>query len=197
MILLTDYAARAAPEHEMSRPPLKTLTLVFFRILNFTFGGGDPAMAALERELVARRGWLAREHYGLAYGLARVTPGTNVLAFCAAVAWIIRGWAGAVLAVAGGSAPSAMVAVWLTYAYQVLKDNPPAMGAIAGLLASAVGMMAAAAWNLVRPHLRPGEWPRAALIAGGAAAVSIAVPVSPVLVLLAAAAAGFLWREAK
>lgn len=181
----------------MSRPPLNALALVFFRVLNLTFGGGDPMMAALERELVARRGWLSREHYGLAYGLARVTPGTNVLAFCAAVAWVIRGWAGAVLAVVGGSAPSAIITVWLTYAYQVLKDNPLAMGAIAGLLASALGMMAAAAWNLVRPHVLPGKWPRAVVFAGGAALVSVATPVSPIVVLLAAAAAGFLWREAE
>ncbi len=181
----------------MSRPSLKSLALIFFRVLNLTFGGGDPMMAALERELVPRRGWLTREHYGLAYGLARITPGTNVLAFCAGVAWVIRGWPGAALAVVGGSAPSALVAVWLTYAYQAMKDNPLAIGAITGLLASAVGMMLAAAWTLVRPNLAPGKWLRAAVFAGGAAVFSIAAPASPILVLLAAAVAGFLWREAE
>lgn len=144
---------------------------------------------------MARRGWLAREHYGLAFGLARLTPGTNVLAFCAAAAWLIRGWPGAVLAVVGGTALPAVVAVWLTAAYQALKDNPLAMGAITGLLASAVGMMAAAAWNLVRPYLLPPKWPRAVLFAGGAAVISVILPVSPLLVLLAAAVSGFFWRE--
>lgn len=180
----------------MSRPPLRTLTLLFARILNLTFGGGDPTMAALERELVSRRGWLTSADYGLAFGLARLTPGTNVLAFCAAVAWLLRGWAGAVLAVVAGSAPSAVLVVWLTYAYQVLKGNALAMSAIGGLLASAVGMMLAASWNLVVPRVRRGKWLRALVIVGGSILLLLRFSLSPILVLALGAAAGFFWREA-
>src|SRR5581483_6974984 len=63
---------------------LARLTAVFFRIGNTTFGGGDPTMAALRRELVERKEWLTDEDYATAFALARVTPGTNVVAFCAA-----------------------------------------------------------------------------------------------------------------
>jgi chromate transporter len=181
----------------MPRPPLRALAALFARIPNLTFGGGDPTMAALERELVTRRGWLAPEQYGLAFGLARLTPGTNLLAFCAAAAWMLRGWVGAVLAVAAASAPAAIIVVVLTYGYQVLKGNALAMGAIAGLLASAVGMMAAAAWYLVRPHLRRGGWLRALVLAGGSAALLLGVAMSPVVVLALAAAAGFFWRRSE
>ena len=55
-------------------------------------------MAALQSELVTRHGWLSREKYGLVYGLARITPGTNILAFCAGTAWELKGWPGAILA---------------------------------------------------------------------------------------------------
>jgi chromate transporter len=178
----------------MPRAPLKTLTATFARILNLTFGGGDPMMAALERELVARRRWLDPEQYGLAYGLARLTPGTNVLAFCAACGWMLRGWTGALLAVIAASAPSAAVVVWLTYAYQMLKTNALAMSAIAGLLASAAGMMAAAAWTLVAPQVRRGHWPRAAVFVTGSVVLSVVFSVSPILVLLLAAAGGYFWR---
>jgi chromate transport protein ChrA len=71
------------------------------------------------------------------------------------------------------------------------------MGAIAGLLASAVGMMAAAAWHLVRPHLRRGEWLRALVRAGGSVALLLGVAMSPVAVLALAAAAGFFWRRSE
>lgn len=179
----------------MPRPALCTLSALFARIPNLTFGGGDPTMAALERELVARRGWLAPEQYGLAFGLARLTPGTNLLAFCAAAAWLLRGWTGAVLALVAASAPAAVIVVWLTYGYQALKGNALAMGAIAGLLASAVGMMAAAAWLLVRPHVRRGAWLRALVLAGGSIALLLGVSMSPVAVLALAAAAGFFWRR--
>jgi chromate transport protein ChrA len=36
---------------------LARLSLIFLRISNLTMGGGDPTMAALERELVERRRW--------------------------------------------------------------------------------------------------------------------------------------------
>jgi chromate transporter len=177
-----------------ARPPLRQLAALFFRLVNFTFGGGDPAMAAIEREVVSRRQWLTPEKYGLAYGLARVTPGTNVLAFSAAVAWFLRGWPGALAAVVAGTIPSTILVAWLSYGYQALKANPVALGAIAGMLASAVGMMFAAAWSLVRPELRPRTWLRALALAGGAMALTASLGLAPIYVLGLAAAAGYVWH---
>jgi chromate transporter len=176
-------------------PPLGQLSVLFFRLVNFTFGGGDPTMAALERELVARRKWLAPEQYGLSYGLARVTPGTNVLAFSAAAAWFMRGWRGAAAAVIAGSIPCTILVVWLTYGYQAIKDNPLTLGAIAGMLASAAGLMFAAAWNLVRPHVRRRTWLRALALAGGAAVLTAGFNVAPIQVIGVAALVGFFWRD--
>src|SRR4051812_48077548 len=80
---------------EGSRASLRELTAIYFRIGNTTFGGGVPTIAALQRELVDRKGWLSHEEYGLAFALARVTPGTNILAFVAATGAQILGLAGA------------------------------------------------------------------------------------------------------
>jgi chromate transporter len=176
----------------MARPGLGHLLRLFFRLVNFTFGGGDPTMAALQREMVDRHGWLTPEQYGLAYGLARVTPGTNVLAFCAAVAWMLRGWRGAVVAVVAGTIPSTILVVWMTYGYQSLKTNAVALSAIAGMLAAAVGMMFAAAWNLVRPAFAAGDRARSLLLAAVAAALIVS-GLSPVPVLALAAASGYIW----
>src|SRR6266851_9129773 len=106
-------------------PPasLKQLSWIFLRVGNLTFGGGDPTMAALQSELVATRHWLDEEQYGLIYGLARITPGTNLLAFCAAAGWLIVGWAGSVLGVLAVTLPSAIVVVLLTAGYQAWSGN--------------------------------------------------------------------------
>ena len=69
----------------MTKPSLAALTRLYLKIGNTTFGGGDPTMALLQRELIGRQ-WITRDDFALAYSLARVTPGTNILAFCAAVA---------------------------------------------------------------------------------------------------------------
>ena len=88
---------------------------IFLRDGTFTFGGGDPAMAALHNDLTRQRGWLSEDDNGLFYALARLTPGTNILAFCAAAGWRLLGWMGAVLAVSAATIPSAFLVIWLTH----------------------------------------------------------------------------------
>ncbi len=177
-----------------ARVSLARLTALYLRIGNLTFGGGDPTMAALQREMVERRGWLTPEEYGLIYGLARITPGTNLLAFCAGAAGKAAGWRGAVLAVLATTLPSAALVVWLTYEYGVLKRYPLAMGAIDGIIASAIGMMAAGAWQLVRPYLGRGVVTRTAALVAASTALAMLARRSPVEILGLAALVGAFWR---
>jgi chromate transporter len=182
----------------MARPlSLGRLSIVFLRVANFTFGGGDPSMAVLYSELVQSHGWLSAEKYGLAYALARITPGTNLLAFSAAAAWQLLGWRGALAGVLAMSLPPAAAVLLLTGAYEAWKSNAGAMAAIAATLAAALGMMAAGGWLLVRPHLTKACWARAVVVAGGSVLLSLGADLPPVPVLGLAALAGFFWRIPK
>jgi chromate transporter len=180
----------------MPKPSLSQLTGVYLRIGNLTFGGGDPTMMALRTELVENRGWLAPLRFGLVYALARVTPGTNVLAFCAGTAWEILGWRGAMMAVLVATVPSAVLVVMLTAGYDSLRTYPRAMAAIGGILAAAVGMMMTGAWQLLSRHLTSGDAGRA-LRALAVAAVALLLAsqlrLTPISVLGLAAAVGLLW----
>ncbi len=167
--------------------------LVFLRIGNLTLGGGEPTMAALQQELVERRRWLKPEHYALAYALARITPGTNVLAYCAAMSWLLGGWPAAVGAVLAASLPSAAVVVAVTVLYDAVKGDPLASGAIAGLLAAAVGMMAAAAWNLIQARLDRERRLRTLCLTLASLFLAAVFQLSPITVLALAAAIGSLW----
>ena len=179
-----------------SKPDLTRLSAVFLRIGNTTFGGGDPTMAALQRELVDRQGWLAPEDFALAYSLARITPGTNVIAFCVATGARILGFAGAMAGALGESLPSAMLAVFIAWGYESLRANPWAMAMIAGTVAAVTGMMWASAWLLVRPQIRGlRKAVRAALIFGASFVAAWKFGVTPIPVIGAAALAGFLWKE--
>ena len=178
----------------MSQASLKQLTWIFLRVGNLTFGGGDPTMAALQTELVASRRWLNEEQYGLIYGLARITPGTNLLAFSAAAAWKILGWTGALAAVVAMTAPAAAMVVLLTRGYEVFHANALAMAAIGGTLAAANGMMATSAWQLLAPQIRSGRRTRTAVIFLGSVIAAQAFSMSPIQVLGLAALAGLIWR---
>ena len=173
---------------------LRRLFIVFLRVGNLTFGGGDPTMAALHQELVVSRGWLAADRYSLIYSLARATPGTNVLAFCAGVGWQLARWRGALLTLMAASIPCSALVVWFTYAYGVWRTSPLAMAAIGGMLAAAAGMTAAAGWQLVRPHWKPGRRFRAAVIASGAFALAYWFSFSPIAILALGALSGLAWR---
>jgi chromate transporter len=177
-------------------PPvsLKHLTWIFLRVGNLTFGGGDPTMAALQSELVVTRRWLTAEQYALIYALARITPGTNLVAFSAAAAWQILGWLAAILAVVAMTVPPSIVVVLLTSGYQTFNSNPLAMAAIGGTLAAASGMMGTGAWQLLRPEIRRGRRVRGAVIFLASLGVSLGFSMSPIAVLGLAALVGLLWR---
>jgi len=63
--------------------PLRRIAAVFTRYANLTFGGGSATIAVLHREIVATRKWIDETQFALCFALRRLTPGTNLLAFCA------------------------------------------------------------------------------------------------------------------
>src|SRR5262249_60916737 len=89
------------------RSSLAAIAGLFFRAGNLTFGGGHVITATLQRDLVSRLGWLTLDQYGLAQSLAKITPGTGILAFCAATAWMLRRGRGGFVAVCVAPGPAA------------------------------------------------------------------------------------------
>jgi chromate transporter len=170
---------------------LRSLAVVFLRAGNLTFGGGDAITALLQRELVHRREWLTRDQYGLAQSLAKVTPGTAILAFCAATGWIVRRSAGALAAVLAVSVPSAAIAILLTMALS-MSGSARALAVLGAVLAASVGLMWAAAWLLVKPELNKVTALRTVVLVSG---VFIARwwSISPIEILAGAAIIGALW----
>jgi chromate transporter len=185
----------------MPRPSLAALTAVFLKVGNTTFGGGPPTMAALQREFVDRHAWLSQEEYGLSFALARVTPGTNVMAFCAATGWQILGWAGAVMGTLSVTLPSAVIAVLITVGYENWRSNALALAAINGTVAAVAGMMLATVYTLVKPHMGGARGisltssVRAIAISGGAFLALWKFGLSPLQIVALVLVVGLLWQD--
>jgi chromate transporter len=179
----------------MARPRITALTRLFARVGVTVFGGGDPTIAILQREFY-RRDWLSPEKFAIAFGLARLTPGTNVLAFCAAAGWYILGLGGALAAVLAITIPASVLVVWLTGAYDLTLHNRLAQSIANALLAAAVGTMIGAAVLLVRTQCKPGRWLRPVAISTGAFLLAFVVRLTPLQVIGIAALVGFFWVEA-
>jgi chromate transporter len=169
----------------MNKPSLQQLTTAVALDVNRTLGGGYPAMELMRRRFAAQR-WLDAREHGLFVAISRVTPGTNVLAYCVGLGWQFHGWRGALLALAAGSIPSSVI----VYALAITLAEIDRYAIVRTLLA--VGMLVAcalvfsSAWILIRPFLESSR-ARAALIAAVSAAL-MAFGATPVRVLLVAAA---------
>ena len=58
---IADGDLKVMAEH----PPLRRIAGAFVRYANLTFGGGTATVAVLNRELVAKRGWIDEQPFGL------------------------------------------------------------------------------------------------------------------------------------
>lgn len=180
----------------MIRPGLGRVARAFLRIGNTTFGGGDTTQAALQREFVDRQHWITQEDYAIAFSLARITPGTNVVAFCAAIGARVAGFWGAIAGVLAETAPSAAIAVLITWGYQEWRSNATVMAVILGASAAVAGMMFASVWLLLRPRLKQARAAvRALAISGAAFLAAWKFGVTPLPIIGIAAAAGYAWKD--
>ena len=104
-------------------PSLRAIASVFARYANTTFGGGSATIAVLREQIVEKRPWLDREQFDLAYALSRLTPGTNLLAFCTAAGWITRRGLGALFALLAASLPCSLLAVAIDRRLRRARDE--------------------------------------------------------------------------
>lgn len=107
----------------MKRPSLNSILWVFARHGNVKFGGGSATIAELEGEIVERRDWVSHDQSRLSYALSRITPGTNLLAYCAGVGWLLRGASGVLMALVAASVPCSILAVLVTALYEWWSRN--------------------------------------------------------------------------
>ncbi|HZS35283.1 MAG TPA: chromate transporter [Polyangia bacterium] len=175
-----------------TRPTLRQIAALFARYANTTFGGGSATIAVLHDQLVARRSWISRLQFDLAYALSRLTPGTNLLAFCTAAGWMARRWAGAIVALLAASLPCSILAVVATHFYRAWQHDRFVAGALRGALAAAVAIMISTAWSFARPHVT-AHVVKALLVVPAAMVLALRFAVSPIRILLLAAALGLIW----
>jgi chromate transporter len=169
------------------------LAWVVARDVNRTLGGGLASMELLRRTSLAR-GWLDDAGNALLVAASRLTPGTNVLAYCVGLGWRLRGAPGAVLALLAASVPGSLVIVLITATLtQVDRHVIVRAGLAAGTLVAAA-LVLWSAWPLLRPHTTGPARMHAALVVLIAMGLLL-LDVTPVQTLLVAAVVGAIARR--
>jgi chromate transporter len=183
--------ASAAPGVSAGAPPrLSAVARVFTRYANFTFGGGNSTVAVLHHELLEKRRWIGTEHFALCFALARLTPGTNLLAFCTGVGWVLRRVPGGIAALLAASIPCSIILLVVTALLQPAQHNPWGQTLLRGAVAAAIAISARTAFTIVRPYFKGAARLRVGGIAAGAFGLNMGIGLSPIEILAIAALLG-------
>jgi len=158
--------------------PTLGLFSALYRTGSLVFGGGHVVLPLLQAEIV-ERGWLDADTFLAGYGAVQALPGPlfSFAAFVGAAQDVARGgWVGGLVAVTAIFLPSLLLLAGVLPFWDRLKVRPEARGALAGVNAVVVGLLAAALWDpvLMTAVQRPKDW---ALVA--AAYVFLAVARLP------------------
>jgi chromate transporter len=188
----TQNREEPCPSHER-RPRLAEIASVFARYGNLTLGGGSATIGVLQREIETKRPWINRGQFSLCYGLSRLTPGTNLLAFCTAVGWLTRRWSGAAVALLAASLPCSVMALAVSAVFELWARNQWAKVALHGALAAAVGIVFYTCWHLTRSNLSRSSAVRITVLLAGSIILQTVLRLAPIRVLLLAAVVGAVW----
>jgi chromate transporter len=174
-----------------SAPSLLRAVLPLVLRASATHIGGTATQAWL-RTVLVDTGRLPADDFNRCFAVARLTPGTNLLAFHAALGHTVGRWRGT-LAVLGITTivPAAIATVFgVVYARVAAASGVEAV--MAGAQAAAIAVLFWTAARLLTATV--AERPRrGALLAAATLLVVFSDAVSPIVVLLAGAAAGAAW----
>src|SRR4051794_9446222 len=135
------------PDH---RHRLREVALLFTR-LGFTAFGGPPAhVAMMEDEVVARRGWVDRQHFLDLLASVNFVPGPNSTELAIHLGFIRAGYAGLVVAGACFIVPAMLIILPLGYLYVRTGSLPETRAVLSGISACVVAIIAAAALRFAR-----------------------------------------------
>ena len=178
---------------QLLQSPTLGLASIFYRTGALVFGGGHVVLPLLEGEVVGR-GWLDADTFLAGYGAVQALPGPlfSFAGFVGAAQDVAPGgWAGGLVAIVAIFLPSFLLVLGVLPFWDDLRRRPGARGALAGVNAVVVGLLAAALWDPVLTSAvgQPGDW---ALIAAAFIFLTVA-RLPPWLVVVGFAAATGLW----
>ncbi len=162
-------------------PRLVTIAFVFASVGLQSWSGGMSAW--IRREVVLRRRWMDEPSFLAGLTLCQIAPGANAINLAVLIGTQLRGAAGALAAVGGLVVPPALLLLVLGAGLAALHALPGLSSAMAGLGASAIGLMFANAAQLARNNLRSKAAIAVAVLTAGAVGL-LRLGLLPVLAVM-------------
>lgn len=167
-----------------------SLFTTFFHIGLFTIGGGYAMIPLIEQKVVEEKQWLSREELLDLMAVAQSCPGVFAVNIAIFIGYKLRGTWGAILATLGCALPSFLIILSIALFFRQFQDNPWVARAFRGIRPCVVALIAAPTFRMAQTAKinRYNIW-----IPVLCAFFIWAFGVSPVWVIVAAGAGGYLY----
>ena len=118
------------------------LFLEFFKMGALTFGGGYAMIPFIE-ETVLRHGWMTTSELVDFIAVSESTPGAFAVNISTYIGSEVGGIIGSLLATLGLVLPPFLIIILIAKVYEKIRENRLVQGAMMGLKATVVGLIAA------------------------------------------------------
>ncbi len=166
----------------------------FFRIGLFTFGGGYAMIPMMQSEIVDRHKWLSGEEMADVIAVAQTTPGVFAINMSTYVGYKMAGLCGALVASLAAALPSLVIILLVAIFFRHFQDNPVVAAVFAGIRPAVVALIAVPTFNMART-VGIG-WKNCWIPILSALAIW-ALGISPILIILIAGVAGYVYGRMK
>ena len=178
------------------------LFLEFFKMGALTFGGGYAMIPFIE-ETVLRHGWMTTTELVDFIAISESTPGAFAVNISTYIGSEVGGILGAIVATFGLVLPPFLIILLIAKVYAKIKENTIVQGAMLGLKATVVGLIAATVLRVGREIfffeginlavLRSANFYMSLGIFAVALFLLLYKKLNPILIIVLSAAAGILF----
>ncbi|NLY74113.1 MAG: chromate transporter [Firmicutes bacterium] len=178
----------------MNKPKLISIFSTFFKVGLFTFGGGYAMIPIIQKELVKGKGWVSEEHFYDILGVTQSAPGAMSVNIAVLLGYQILGFKGALVATLGAVLPSFLIILGIAVFFVNFSENPLVEKIFNGIRPAVVALVAYAGIRLWQRTLtRKASYFLVALVV----ILNLFLGISPVLLILISATAGFFLYKQK
>lgn len=174
--------------------------ILFSKVALFSWGGGPASMGLMQRETVTA-GWVSPQEFADALAVSNALPGPIAPQVSAFVGYKLAGFPGAISAVTGTILPTTILMLIMVIFFFNIKDNPRMTAMIKAVRPVVIGLLAWTAYSMTFAVFNVknlgwgkgllGDW-IGVIIAIVSFVVLTFTPISPVWLVLAAAALGLV-----
>jgi chromate transporter len=153
-----DTAVAAAPDQAQPAAPAARVTLpalfvACLKISLYGIGGGGGLVWA-RRIAVEQQRWISDHDFADILGLCQFMPGPNIVGISTCIGTKLRGWTGAIAAVAGFLLIPWVIGFSLGVLFLQYAHRPVLHNILGGVSATAAGLLIVTGLKLLAPHRR-------------------------------------------